>query len=376
MKLFILLILAASTLSFMEVSVQKPQMTLKKFLGLAASNRNSLRYTQAPSEIPITNVQDAQYYGPIMIGTPGQPFTVIFDTGSSNLWVPSKHCRQLACLTKDKYNSEKSSTYQDDSQHREMKIQYGSGNVDGKVRFDNVIWGGLTVSNVGFGEMTHLSFNFAPAKFDGILGMAWQKISVDNLPTVFDLTVKQSKVTTPSFSFFLTNKANAEGSKLVLGGTNPAYYTGDFTYHKLKSENYWLIAVDSQSFGDEAVGPTSFNGIVDTGTSLMVGSTAIVKPIIDKIGSQQQIDCSMRQSLPDYNLTIDGKKYNVPATQYILEIKQFGQTQCLVGFQSIDFPPSFGPTLIMGDVFIKYWYTEFDVGQERVGFAQAKQPSA
>lgn len=65
-----------------------------------------------PDEVKVTDFSDAQYFGPLSIG--GQSFSVVFDTGSSNLWVPSKKCWSLACFVHKTYNSGNSKTYKAD----------------------------------------------------------------------------------------------------------------------------------------------------------------------------------------------------------------------------------------------------------------------
>ncbi|MQI71949.1 hypothetical protein EI017_24605, partial [Escherichia coli] len=141
--------------------------------------------------VPLKNFLDAQYYGEIGIGTPPQTFNVIFDTGSSNLWVPSSKCYfSLACYTHNWYKAKKSKTYTKNG--TSCKISYGSGSISGFFSQDHVKVGNTVVKHQDFIEATREgSLAFLAGKFDGILGLGFQEISVSKAVPVWYNIVDQ-----------------------------------------------------------------------------------------------------------------------------------------------------------------------------------------
>lgn len=77
--------------------------------------------------VDMKDYMNTQYFVDITLGSNDQAFTVVPDTGSSNLWVYSSTCHSAACLTHSKYNASQSSTYEADGQ--DFDITYGSGSV-------------------------------------------------------------------------------------------------------------------------------------------------------------------------------------------------------------------------------------------------------
>ena len=313
---------------------------------------------------------DAQYYGEVSIGTPAQKFKVIFDTGSSNLWVPSHSCWSIPCWTHTTYKSSDSSSYV--ANNTAFNITYGSGGVTGVTSQESVTLGGLTAKNVLFGEVTSESgVSFVAAQFDGILGMGWPVLSVNGMKPVFFELVDQGLVKDKSYSFYLS-RAGAAGSSLVLGGVNTDYAASDFKYYSLLSDSYWLIPLQDIVINGTSYKPasTQLKGIVDTGTSVIVGPTELIAPITKLFPST--IDCTKFDQYPDITFSIGGDNYTLTPEDYILKLTVLGQTQCTLGIQGMEFPPHLAGSIILGDSFIKTYYTHFDIGNNRVGFAKAK----
>jgi hypothetical protein len=329
----------------------------------------------AAPNVPISNYEDAQYYGPISIGTPGQEFNVIFDTGSSNLWVPAKNCSN--CGLHPKYDSTKSSTYKVNG--TKFAVQYGSGPVSGFYAVDNVQWGktnggGPTVQSQIFAEVDDVSglgAAYSLGKFDGILGMAFYSISVDGTPTVFDDTWYQKLVDQYMFAFFLTTDTSKEG-ELTLGGYDSTKFTGQLQWVNLTQKTYWETQLTYLRLG--TTDETNVTKVVlDTGTSTLAGPSAEVAKMAGQIGAKPVSDtgeyiiaCAKKNSLPNLNIGIGSYNFVLTPQDYLIDD---GAPDCVFGVLGIDIPPPAGPLWIMGDIFIRKYYTVFDVANGRLGFA-------
>ncbi|KAI8947502.1 aspartic peptidase domain-containing protein [Xylaria longipes] len=351
----------------------------QKYLGVRPDSHSDAVFQGANMHIekdhplPISNFMNAQYFSEISIGTPPQDFKVILDTGSSNLWVPSQSCGSIACFLHSKYDSSSSSTYKKNG--TDFEIRYGSGSLSGFVSQDDVTIGDLKIKGQDFAEATsEPGLAFAFGRFDGILGMGFDRISVNGIVPPFYQLVNQKLIDEPVFAFYLNSESGSDDSEVVFGGVDKDHYTGKITEIPLRRKAYWEVDLDSISFGGETAELDNTGVILDTGTSLIALPSDLAELLNKEMGAkkgfngQYSVDCAARDSLPDVTFKLSGYDFSITPYDYILEVSG----SCISTFMGMDLPAPVGPLAILGDAFLRKWYSIYDLGKGTVGLAKAK----
>ena len=328
----------------------------------------------AGHNVPLANYMNAQYYADITIGTPPQNFKVVLDTGSSNLWVPSSECNSIACFLHSKYDHSVSSTYKKNG--TDFAIQYGSGSLEGYVSNDLITIGDLTIPKQDFAEATNEpGLAFAFGKFDGILGLAYDSISVNKMVPPFYNAINQDIVDEKRFAFYLgdSTNENADGGEATFGGIDKSKFTGDITWLPVRRKAYWEVKFDAIGLGDEFAELQNHGAAIDTGTSLITLPSDLAEVINAQIGAkkgwtgQYTVDCETRGSLPNLSFKFNGKKFTISPYDYTLEVSG----SCISAITPMDFPEPVGPLAIIGDAFLRRYYSIYDVENNAVGLANA-----
>ncbi|XP_071642862.1 lysosomal aspartic protease-like isoform X2 [Temnothorax longispinosus] len=347
-------------------------------VGQFSTDNNMIQLRLVTVTVPLTNYKNVQYYGIIEIGTPPQKFNVLFDTASSDLWVPSIYCdvSHPACLNHIRYDNTKSTTYI--PQNDPFRLKYEGGYVFGCLSTDVVIIAGLKVVFQTFGETTNYSAkSLSNLKFDGVLGMGYPSLSsfkknpgFNNLP-VFNNLIKQHKEFRHVFGFYLNRDfSSAMGGELILGGSNFAYYEGEFTYVNVTHKAYWQFTMDKVQINGNNLCANGCQTIVDTGNSRIAGPPFDIAVINREIGVNDDgtVDCNEISNLPDINFVLGDKTFRLTGEDYIFQYIENGK--CISGF--IEHFVTNDVEWILGDVFISRYYTEFDMEKDRIGFASVR----
>ncbi|KAH9059064.1 acid protease [Lactarius vividus] len=322
------------------------------------------RSTKRGKGNPLTDDSAELWYGSITVGTPAVTYTVDFDTGSSDLFLPGSDC-DSTCSGHTLYNPSSSSASSDAGQT--FELQYGDGStVSGEQYTDTVTLAGFKATRQRLGAATTYSTGFQSDQFpaDGLLGMGYQSISSYGASPVFQSLVSQGQVTTPVFSFYLAES----GSELYIGGTNQAFYKSSFSYMPVIIRGYWQVLFDGISVNGKTVFRTE-RAIIDTGTTQVIGDTRSVKAIYDQIPDSKDagdgtwtIPCNSNTPI---SITFSRKAFSISPSTFNLGPTSSGSSDCVGGFGASD---GLG-FWIIGDVFLQNVYTSFDLGHNRVGFA-------
>ncbi|KAM4825301.1 napsin-A isoform 2-T2 [Thomomys bottae] len=338
-----------------------------------------------PTFVPLSNYMNAQYFGEIGLGTPPQNFSVVFDTGSSNLWVPSRTCSflSLPCWFHRRFDARASSSFRPNG--TKFAIQYGTGRLDGILSEDKLTIGGIAGASVTFGEaLWQPSIIFTFGHFDGILGLGFPSLAVGGVQPPLDALVEQGLLKRPVFSFYLhRDPEGADGGELVLGGSDPDHYIPPLIFMPITSPTYWQIRMQRLKVGTGlTLCAQGCAAILDTGTSLITGPSEEIYALHAAIGGfpllagQYLIHCSRVPKLPPVSFLLGSTWFNLTAQDYVIQISQGGFRLCLSGFQALDVPPPAGPFWILGDVFLGTYLAVFDRGDAkaaaRVGLARAR----
>jgi hypothetical protein len=329
----------------------------------------------ASAGVPLVNTDNVMWHGTVSVGTPPVKYLVDFDTGSADFFLPGPTCK-TNCAGHTRYDGAKSKTAKKTTKN--FKLSYADGSrVEGTVYNDTVSFSQtvngktttLTATGAAVGSATTFSNSFAISAFpaDGLMGLAFPHISKFGRNPVIQNLAGQGQMK-PVFSFKL-----ADGkSELMLGGANPNKYKGAFTWAPLTQVGWWQIKANSVSLKGKNY-KQNFAAIVDSGTTVIYGDAPTVRAIFKAVPGSKDASATIAPgsftvpcaNMPTLTFNLGGMPITVSAATLNLgTVDQAGKT-CLAGLaiSSLDF-------WVLGDVFMRNVYTQFDIGNKRIGFAK------
>lgn len=372
------------------------------------------------------------YYGTLMVGTPATPFTVVFDTGSGHLVLPSTYCHSKTCKKHMRYSRRMSSSGKDINYdgavvaaghpRDQLAVSFGTGEVTGVIVEDLVCMGNSTAARAMQRQgpdvpscitlriiaATSLSDDpFETFQFDGILGLGLEGLSQAPEFNFLNIVSKSMRDSlghmSSTFGVFLAESKD-EDSEIALGGWAQGHLIEELSWGPVRDPDrgHWIVPVHRIRVDDEILGfceDGTCAAAVDTGTSLLAVPTATFSEIYESLRHYAPLSGHCRGPGPllhielehftvtlgprDYSRLSEAKGkptqrlYNDGTTSVMRTQSVRQDMRCVPSLMTLDLPEPLGPKLfIMGEPVLRKYYTVYDAHQKLVGFGRARHRQA
>lgn len=354
------------------------RLTLKSASMLKLYNQNTNIKSSNYSYLSLDNYLNSQYYAQIGFGKPTQFINVIFDTGSSNLWVDSNI-----------FKANKSNTLIDIN--ADFDIKYNTANVKGKLVNDMIKIGNIVIHNQTFGLANIIEGEyFKKAPYHGILGLSPSKKLVNkeakNISTFLDNIISKHKLKRNIFSIYLSTNMTGE---LIIGEINQKHMSENFKYIQVQSNDYWMFDIEDIYINGiktnycniikERTHSDICAVVLDTGTYFYTFPSYIIYAFQRQIGIKP--DCSNINSIPTISIKFKAKdnmssqtnimELNLSSEDIIEKLQVNNKSQCHIAAIPVDINKPKGPHIIFGSKFIKKYYTVFDIDNKIIAISKA-----
>jgi hypothetical protein len=351
------------------------------------------------------------FVGRVQLGQPGQEFEMLFDTGSGTVpWVAHEQCRFNGRPLSESRGGLRGHRSQFAPRlsatcsrlPTNMRVSYLCG-----LAFEGDLWrdqlrlgGGRRGQAMLVPDQVFALINRIDATqddegveplFDGLVGMAWSPDGGAQL-NLMDNLIKHKLIKEPVFAFHMNGHGgklgesapDAVAGELVFGHVDKRRYTGAIVWAPVTRYPRWQIrleridVLDSQGRTLASACEFGCEAIVDTGTNFVLGPSEQVALLNERLGFATHPDhkdiawLPRPQTQPLYlAVQIAGHQFVLNKSAYGLHLGNQQASACVSTLRQFvdDTGTDITASWILGETFIRHFYTVFDYGQRRVGFA-------
>jgi len=310
------------------------------------------------------------------VGTPPQAFKVIFDTGSSNLWINGDRCHDPGCMMHKRFMTYKSKTFK--KTYKSMRVHFGSGRVKGEIVSDTVKLGPTSVKGQHLGVITGERGRVFKLGFEGVLGLSLPKLAHTSYSTIFDNIMKETKNKIKKVSFYYDR--HDRNGRVLFGEPSREYYHPPITYISIDKDTpgYWQVKLkdiyaisnDGKETALNLCPNAPCNIISDTGTSLITAPSHALRKMVEKFS--YGATCHLDGHMPIMKIVLTDHKGTY---DFLLEPSYYLHRRggiCKLAAMALNVPKPRGPLFILGNVFMRKFMTVYQRSPDMLGIARAK----